>query len=669
MRDDIREVLGPGGLAAAVVEGWETRDEQLQMAEGVGVCLETGGTLIVEAPTGVGKTLAYLVPAILDGRRVIVSTQTKTLQEQIVEKDIPLLAEVFARGGIELRSALTHDAREASESRFALMKGRANYLCLDRLDRQLSQHRLDFDRTPTLLDRIARWAPESIRGDRAELSDLPEDTPLWPQLDARAEICIGGRCPRYEDCFVVRMRRQAANAEIVVVNHHLLLADLALRAEVALSGDGRQFGEVIPRAELVIVDEAHGLEEIASDYFGGSVTSHKLARLARDARQWGLTVPRATELEARVGAAVDSVDHVFAALPGAEGRARIDRSERFERARKYGADAVVSLRSLSAWVEGHADDPMADSIGGRADTLASAVQFIVQAESPDYVYWYERESRGTRLGASPIEVGALLREHLFEAFRSTVLTSATLSTGSDRGFDYFAGRVGAPEDATTERLGTPFDFARQVALFMPPDMPPPDAEGFVDAACAAAESLIEMVGGGALFLFTSHRVMRAAHEKLRGRLRFPVLRQGLAPKRTLIERFVLEAPAVLFATASFWEGVDIPGDPLRLVLIDRLPFASPADPVVAARASRVEEGGKSAFATYSVPHAILRLKQGFGRLVRTKNDVGVVAFLDSRIRTRSYGRRFLKALPAARRITEPDDLRLWLAERGMHPPP
>ncbi|MCK6549643.1 ATP-dependent DNA helicase [Myxococcota bacterium] len=678
-RITVRDVLGPGGLAAVALEGFDPREAQVEMAEAIYDRLADGGVLAVEAPTGVGKTLAYLVPAILSGRRTIVSTNTKTLQDQILDKDLPLLARVLSVAGISLVPAGDEAPREPGEVRYALMKGRANYLCLDRLDRKRSQLRLAFDGEPdgapsgaSELERIARWSETTTTGDRAELT-LPERSTTWPELDARAEICTGTRCPRYDDCFVVKMRRRAQEADLVIVNHHLLLADLSLRAEAMMTREGRAFGEVIPAGEVLILDEAHALEEIASEYFGGRISSRKLEALARDVITW-LTEeagPLARgSIDHDLTRAVTLTGAVFDQLPRGDGRVRIaadDRSTLLEGARAKLPDATAALTHLAQSIELAGEGSvLSEALGRRARHLAESVRFVLDAGDADYVYWTERQGGAVALGASPIHVANLLARHLFELFGAVVMTSATLATG-DSGCGYFLETVGAPADTTELVLGSPFDYPRQAALYLPRDAPEPDAHDASHRLSRIGHELIELVGGGALFLFTSYRVMRQVHADLGPRLGFPVFVQGERPQRDLLRAFVDEAPAVLFATASFWEGVDIPGDPLRLVLIDRLPFGSPGDPLVAARAERLEAEGKSAFNRYHLPRAILRLKQGFGRLVRGKGDRGVVAILDRRVQTRGYGPRFLRALPPATRVTDPHHLARWLRDGPVAP--
>lgn len=663
----VRDVLGPGGIAERTVPGFSFRPAQLTMAEALSECFAEGGITVVEAPTGVGKTLAYLVPALLSGRRVVVSTHTKTLQDQIVDKDLPALADLLAHEGVALVRA-THDARPGGGTlRYALMKGRSNYLCLERLARRTRQSSFGFD--DDLLGEITAWSRASPRGDRAELSHLSEREPLWAELDARSETCLGTKCPHYDACFVTRMRQEAESSELIVVNHHLLLADIALQAQSSLTAGGRAFGRIIPPADVLVLDEAHTLEETASEFFGGRVSTRQVERLARDIstmvteRAEGFASDTAFE----VTGAVMAGEAVFAALPRDEGRIRIAGAEprgRFAAARAKAVAAGEAFGRLAERLEVSArGDGTVEALARRVRDLAESMRFVLEAADPDFVYWAERRGRHASLGASPVRVAQLLAEYLYPRFEAVALTSATLSAGRDD-LRYFCEAVGVPDDAPTLVLGSPFNFAEQAALYVPSDAARPDEPRAVESLAAHGARLIDLVGGGAFFLFTSYRMMHAVHDRLRGKLRHRVLMQGEAPKRDLIARFIQEAPAVLFATASFWEGVDVPGDPLRLVLIDKLPFDAPNDPVVAARSELLEAGGRSAFAHYQLPRAILRLKQGFGRLVRTSSDRGIVAVLDRRVRTRSYGPRFMASLPPARRFTEFDDLHRWWTAAG-----
>lgn len=656
-------LLGEGGAADRVLPGWEARPEQIRMAEAVQAKLDEGGVAIVEAPTGVGKTLAYLVPAALSGRRVIVSTNTKTLQDQIVDKDLVRLRAILGEAGLELSRATADDVtpQHPERVRYALMKGRANYLCIDRLQAKTRQRTFDFD-DYDLMREIREWSEVTERGDRSELVGLPERSMLWDGLDARSETCKGKRCENYDACWVVRMRREAENAELIIVNHHLLLADLSMQAAQMLSGDGRTFGEIIPPADALIVDEAHALEEIATDYFGGSLSTKKLDRLVADLTAFGSTrdgrfAARLVAATARVGA---SSSRVFGALPKGDGRVRAKQGESpFEPARRVLPDAERDLDEVVQLVDEVAGyDPAADALSRRTREMADAIGFVLRAEDDDYVYWSERKNKVVTMGASPIDVASLLSRFLFDRFAAVALTSATLSTGRED-TRFFSRAVGAPEDADALVLGSPFDFAKQSLLFVPHDAPEGNQRDATELGAEIAKTLIDTVGGGALYLFTSYRAMHAAHRMLAHRLDYPVFMQGDKPKRELIAGFVAQAPAVLFATASFWEGVDVPGAALQIVLMDRLPFDPPNDPLAVARGERLEARGKSAFSAYFVPRAILRLKQGFGRLVRTKQDRGVVAILDRRILSRGYGRRFLAALPNARRVSHLEDVEQW----------
>lgn len=657
----IEDTLGSGGLLSGALPGFEHRDGQLAMARAIEEKIRRGGHLVVEAPTGIGKTLGYLVPALRSGRRVIVSTNTKNLQDQIATKDLPLLARALKAAGVDLVPAEAYDPLSgeggAAQRSFALMKGRANYLCLERLDKKRGQQSFDFDFD--LLGEIAAWARATTAGDRAELVHLPEQSPLWSELDARSERCLGSRCARYDDCFVVRMRQNAERADLIVVNHHLLFADLSLKARARLT-HGRRFGEVVPTADVLIIDEAHAIEEISSEYFGGSVSSGKLERLAADLGSRlaeGMEGVDRLTVDAHLQTAVARTEAVFAALPSSETRLRVPPGGGgpLQAARLRLPSALRALQELIESLTPAVDlDPAAANLADRTAELAESLRFVLQAEDSDYVYWTERRGRRAVLGASPVNVAHLLESHLFGAFETVITTSATLAAHRSS-CAYFRTTVGVPEAAEEMVLDSPFDFAAQAALYLPKDAPDPTHPEAPEQLAEIGRALIELVGGGALFLFTSYRVMHAVHEALATVLDHPVLIQGEQPRQRLLQRFVDEAPAVLFATASFWEGVDVPGDPLRLVMIDRLPFDAPNDPLIAARSER----SPNAFAEVSLPRAILRLKQGFGRLVRHRQDRGVVAVLDRRLQTKGYGRRFLEALPGARHVDELEALERW----------
>jgi len=637
-------LLGPEGVLASVLPGYEARPEQLKMARAVERCFAEHGNLLAEAGTGTGKTLAYLVPAVLSGRKVVISTATKTLQEQIFFKDIPLLQE---------RVRLAFDA--------AYLKGRANYLCLHRFD--------SFRRSPEFGDRgeaehwpaLEAWALATQSGDRAEL-DLPENFSAWRELSTTAETCLGGRCRSYESCFVTRMRRRAEQADILVVNHHLFFADLAIRSAGALEG-------VIPRYDAVIFDEAHALEAVATEYFGCQVSNWRLEELVGDAQH--ALAPgdeRRTPLSAIALKLLSECEILFRAAPAALGLSLGEGSSRltpqsFAPLNEMALAVLEGLHALGSLTASW-DEPEAAAISRRSLELASQLEFIRAADSTDYVYWAERRGRGLFLRAAPIDVARELQKRLYSAVDTVIFTSATLT--AEGRFDYFARRMGLTEGAaepvsplSTISVESPFDYAQQAALYLPAHLPEPNAPGFVEAAAEEIVALVNLTGGCAFALFTSLRNMEAAHRLARRSLKCPVLLQGERPKTALLELFKKE-PSVLFAAHSFWEGVDVVGDALSLVVIDRLPFASPGDPLVAARIDQLREKGEEPFSAYQLPQAAIALRQGFGRLIRSRQDRGIVALLDRRIRTKAYGRFFLRSLPRARRISERSELEAWL---------
>ncbi len=659
LADRVEALLGPGGALARALPGYEHRADQLAMAREVLRALEERRYLVAEAGTGTGKTLAYLVPAALSGRRVIVSTATKALQEQIWTRDLPLLAE---KVGLRLEAAC--------------LKGRANYYCLVRGDR--------FAESPTFAARdeaaawpaIQAWARETATGDRAEI-DLPDAYLAWREVSATAETCLGRECDRYEDCFVTRARARAAQADLVLVNHHLFFADLAIRTS-------RAGVEVLPEYEAVVFDEAHAIEGVATEYFGLQVSSYRVEDLARDAARAVADRPDLqTMVKERTGEMSRAGERFFGALAqrvrGREGL----RPERAARGRRRGPaafsaggeDARVALdeelleplagdqarldaaleevRALFADAEGA---PQA-ALARRAGELRVELVAVTAMKEPSRVYFAEARGRGTFLRAAPIDVAEELVERLYRRADTVVFTSATLAAGGR--LDYFRRAVGlAPELDVSEAIYPgPFDYRRQAALVVPQGLPEPSHPEFFRAAAEAIRALVSVTAGRAFVLSTSVRGMLALREALSD-LPYPLLLQGERPKAMLLDRF-REEPSVLFATQSFWEGVDVPGEALSLVAIDKLPFAPPSDPVVAARLRALEAQGREAFSELTVPAAALALKQGFGRLIRTRADRGLVAVLDRRLLTKGYGRAFLATLPPARILRSVEEARRW----------
>ncbi|MBN9682201.1 MULTISPECIES: ATP-dependent DNA helicase [unclassified Corallococcus] len=640
----VDSLLGPGGALEEALPAYEHRPEQLQMARAVERAFSEGSYLLAEAGTGTGKTLAYLVPALLSGRKVVVSTATKTLQDQVFFKDLPLLSEKL---GLRFEAAY--------------LKGRGNYLCLHRYD--------SFEKDPQFVSKeeakqwplLKKWVTQTETGDRAEL-DLPESFAAWSRLSTTSETCLGSRCSQYETCFVTRMRKRAEVADLLVVNHHLFFADLALRSS------GKRTEGVLPFYDAVIFDEAHALEDAASSHFGCSVSNYRLEELSRDAVA---ALQAKDERHATLSALAQRVrshaDALFLQAPRALGLSsqestvalRPETMGKLSGALEQVREGLAALASFA----GSEREPELAAIHRRAEEMAEQLTFLEKSESADHVYWAEARGKGLFLRANPIDVAKELRDRLYGALDTVVFTSATLA--ADSRFDFFAKRMGMYDDegqpvtrVRTLAVPSPFDFPRQSALYLPTHLPDPSAPGFIEAAAEEIIQLCEVTGGRAFVLFTSLRNMVRAYELTATRLPYQALLQGERPKQQLLDAF-RQTPSVLFAAHSFWEGVDVPGDALSLVIIDRLPFASPGDPLVAARIRQIQARGEEPFDQYQLPQAALALRQGFGRLIRTQADRGIVAMLDRRIVTKGYGRVFLSSLPPAKRMEDTTELSRW----------
>jgi ATP-dependent DNA helicase DinG len=650
----VADAFADDGALARALPLFEPRPGQRDMAAAVATVLDEGGVLLAEAGTGTGKTMAYLVPAILSGHRVLVSTGTKNLQEQIYAKDVPVLREAL---GVSFTATC--------------MKGRANYLCLHRLAEYHSRQEVKGRRLAPddaiFLPIIERWVPETQTGDRAELADLPEDLALWHEVSATAETCLGSDCPRYSECFVTRMRQRAAESDVVIVNHHLLCADAAVRESA--------YGEVIPSCPHLVVDEAHQLEDVATQYFGVTVSNHRVDDLVRDADATvrGFGRDRAAHDAARgLMRVLDHSRAFFSALAlaragrsGVEDRVRLT-PEWFADHLDTGLELSGALDGLEAIFALAAAAPRGDetgrapatedaaSIARRAGDLARELRFLIAANDGAYVYFLEVKGRTVGLRAAPIDVSRIVRDLVTGERRAAVLTSATLTV--DGSFDYVRARLGL-DDAAGVRVPSEFDYATQTLLYLPRRMPLPKDERYAEAVAWETKQLLRCSRGRAFVLFTSYATMRAVVRLLELQLDYPVLVQGTAPRSVLLEEFRRTPHAVLFATSSFWQGVDVQGEQLSAVIIDKLPFVSPGDPVVAARIEALSAQGISAFEQYQVPLAILALLQGLGRLIRHRADRGLLAVLDPRLRTMGYGRRFLDSLPPAPITHEVDDVR------------
>ncbi len=626
----LAEFFEPGGTLSRARAGYEYRAGQQKMAESVAEVLQQGGTRMIEAGTGTGKTLAYLVPALSTGRRVIISTGTRNLQDQIYTQDLPFLRE---QAGFDVSACV--------------MKGRENYLCRYRMAQMEHAPLLeDLDEVPWV-DRIADWSRTTQTGDRAEIAALPDRLKLWRDINARGDTCTGTRCPEYDPCWLTRMKRRAADSQIVVVNHHLFFADLAVRSE---------YGAVLPEYDSVIFDEAHLLEEIATLYFGVQASSGQLEDLARDAEK---LAARAGGSLGDGGAAVlrQAATEFFQPL---RDRLRNEQGRiRFEPAERGGVDlegewAVLS-EALDDVVRRAAKSERTveagDSLSGRAEQLREVLGQILHREDPAFVYGMELRGRfSVALNASPIDISELLRVNLFERLRACVLTSATMTVQNR--FDFFRERLGL-EESGAEVVESSFDHTTQAVLYLPRRMPEPRDPEFVERAVAEIVQLLEATQGRAFLLFTSYANMQKVHDELLRLDRWPLFLQGQGSKVALVEAFRTTPAAVLLGTTSFWHGVDVSGDALSLVVIDKLPFDVPSEPLIAARIERIRNEGGNPFQEYQVPLAVLELKQGLGRLLRSRRDRGLLAVLDPRLTTRRYGRTFLDSLPPYRVVRDP----------------
>jgi ATP-dependent DNA helicase DinG len=658
----LHEFFAPGGILARSPLPYEYRPGQLEMAKAVERALTERRHLIVEAGTGTGKTLAYLLPALRNGQRVVVSTGTKALQDQLYFRDVPFL------------EALLGDLH------VCYMKGRANYLCRRKLFALRDQPVLSGLEEIDEYQQIAQWEQITETGDRAELAGLPETSPLWAKLDARADNCLGTTCPDYRRCFITEMRRRALESDVIIVNHHLFFADLAVKREAAGAPDAG----ILPDAAAVIFDEAHELEEVASNYFGLSVSNIRFEELARDidvllrGKEGSAGIPIATQ-QLRERARM-----FFAALPmESEGRHPFtNRDEFLETSGDLYLSVRTSLKLLEAEMERLNSIDEAPGLGKRIARLRSELEFLLESNAHNMVYWIERrvfgstpmdgpasrivsrssgprsQLRSVQLQATPIDVSELLHELVFEPIPTVVLTSATLTVQG--GFEHLRHRLGLAE-ARELVVPSHFHYGEQALLYLPPEMPDPRSPDFVESAVRCTRRVLELSRGRAFCLFTSYTQMRILYERLLPELDYPILLHGTAPRKALLEEFRATPNAVLFGTASFWQGVDVQGEALSCVIIDRLPFAVPSDPVVQARMKAIEENGGRPFFDYQVPEAVLTLKQGFGRLIRSLSDRGVLVLLDPRIRTQRYGQIFLQSLPPYRMTTTITDVESFFA--------
>ncbi len=620
--------LGPRGYLRGVLSGFDYRPAQLQMARAIEEVIAAGGTLLAEAGTGTGKTLAYLVPAILSGRKTLVATGTKTLQDQLFLKDIPLLAAALPRKFVT-----------------SLMKGRGNYLCRRNLRRALEETHTRPQRQ-TLL-KIQAWSATSRRGDRTELRFLPEPDSLWDDIAAWSETCLGTSCEDYDDCFLTRMRQEAGAADVVIANHHLLLADAVLR-------DRGQF-QVIPSYDVLVVDEAHLLEDVATDFFGVEISNLRVERLIRDTLREGTKAGAAgagdRSLSNQLSHLAETSARFFRLLDLPEGARRLRPGALEGIVREVGQDLIGALILLHDSIQAGSEKPESllacarrawEQAGILAGLLETSRERLDPDTGPARVHWAERRGRGIFLRTSPLDVSADFRRTILESAEAVLLTSATLSAGGR--FNFLRNRLGVQE-AREFQAASPFDYGRQAILYVPSHLPDPRSPGFVEAAAEEICGLLAITRGRALALFTSVEAMETTHRLVEGRVPFPVMVQGQAPRTDLLERFREDVASVLFATRSFWQGVDVVGEALSCVIIHKLPFGFPGDPILEARLEHIQQQGGDPFWDYQVPSAIITLRQGLGRLIRSDQDRGVLCILDRRLQSRGYGRAFLESLP------------------------
>jgi ATP-dependent DNA helicase DinG len=649
------DLLAPGGGGGRAIPHYEDRVEQRVMSAAVARALDDERALIVEAGTGTGKTLAYLIPALLSGKRIVVSTGTRALQDQIARHDLPLLRAIVGRPF----SAV-------------VLKGVANYVCQRKLAELVSRNATLTARDVSI-DAVADWAAHTETGDRAEVEWLGEAAPLWADVTTTPEARIGPRCPYFERCFVTQARRRADQAQLVLVNHHLYFADRALRAASPTA-------RLLPAHDAVIFDEAHQLEDVATEHFGAKVSTAKLAELVRDAHLALTAMPLwtgragddAIATVERAGIALFALIRPVLAATGADSRVPLPAGLFDHPDRQHAWFRLdTALEDLARTAEAESEPPPDEEepvdagarasltgLARRARGLRGDLATIAEQRHKSHVYWGETRANGTFLTASPIDVAELVRRHILAAGPTPILTSATLTAAGS--FAYARARLGV-DDADELVVTSPFDYARQAMLYVPRDLPPV-ADGFSAEAAARTRELLQLTCGRAFLLFTSHRALREATARLTN-LPFPRLVQGEAPRAALVDRFRVTPNAVLLGTSSFWEGVDVPGDALSLVVIDKLPFAPHTDPLIAARMAAAAEAGREPFADIQLPAAAIALKQGFGRLIRRRDDRGIVAILDGRVVSRGYGRVFLDTLPAGLPRTSALEVvrRWWLA--------
>jgi ATP-dependent DNA helicase DinG len=636
---DIADLLGPDGPFAREIPGFAPRAAQQAMAQAVEEAIADRQLLIAEAGTGTGKTFAYLVPALLSGKRVIVSTGTKTLQDQLFHRDLPRVRSVL---GARLNACL--------------LKGRANYLCLYRLEQASQEGRFASREQVGQLHSIRAWSQVTRSGDRAELADVPEDAPLWPRVTSTPDNCLGSECPRFNDCFVVKARRAAQEADLVVVNHHLLFADLALKQE--------GFGEILPGAHAFILDEAHQIPELAGQFFSTHVSARQISDLAADTLSEGGAVTGVMAVLLPLSEAIaPQLRRLRLAMDRFPNRGAF-LLLRADSAIAAELDALrIVLQALTEGLNAHAERSRGlGACAERADALLLRLAQVQDADDYEWVHWYELTPQGFALNATPLDLAAPMRDLRASTHAAWIHTSATLSVAGR--FDHFARQLGLV-DAVEINLVSPFDYQKQALAYLPRGLPDPGDGAYTDRVIDAALPVLRAAQGRSFLLFTSHRALKRAAELLaQVDLPYPLFVQGTAPRHQLLTDFRTAGNGILLGAASFWEGVDVAGEALSCVIIDKLPFAAPDDPVLEARLNALRESGLNPFTEWQIPAAVIALKQGVGRLIRDINDRGVLMLCDPRLTSRPYGKIFLKSLPPLPITRELGDVEAFFAPQA-----
>jgi ATP-dependent DNA helicase DinG len=636
--DPIENILGPDGPISRSLEGFEFRAAQVEMARLIERAIMEKTSAIVEAGTGTGKTLGYLVPLVLSGKKAVISTGTKNLQEQVFFKDIPLLAKAT---GLEVDAML--------------MKGRKNYLCLHRYHQNVSRTSFLKPAQEAIKKKIEKWLGNTEFADRAELEWMRDDDMLWDSISSTSEQCLGSQCLHAEDCYLNALRKRAAEAKIIIVNHHLFFADLMVKKG--------GFGEIIPRFQIVAFDEAHSVEEIATVYFSESFSTNQLTELANDLEKEAESLHQelGKDLKSHLNLLRTGTEHLYELFIGVDEKGRLEN----ETLKKIHTGPARDIKNGLNYIYEESElkglkNTALQACTSRAGELMQRLEGVLSSTAPDWLKWYERRKRSVILQASPLDISRYLEEYLYLKGRSTVFTSATLSTNGD--FSYFRSRMGLSKDVLEGVYPSHFFFQEQTLMYIPKDLPPPSHPDFGNRVARRILDILKITSGRALVLFTSYHNLNLVHQLLQNEIPYTIFKQGEAPRSLLLQEFKRDTHSVLLATGSFWQGVDVPGEALSCLIIDKLPFDSPGDPMVAGRIESIRERNGNPFMEYQLPSAIISLKQGLGRLIRNVSDKGVLSILDIRMINSRYGRFFFDSLPQIPLSHELSDIKLFFGQ-------